>query len=100
MSGFTKGPYSISVASVSGLYSFTVNFVVQTVPTKLAITINDVNSCHGYGDNSHFGNTGTCTTIVELAAGDLVIVKVVDNVLEMVELSGGGVSTADFQDSL
>ena len=52
---------------------------MQTVATNLAITINDVNSCHGYGDNSHFGNTGTCTTTVELAAGDLVIVKVVDN---------------------
>ena len=52
---------------------------MDSVSTNLGITINDVNSCAGFGHGSHYGKTGTCTTIVELAAGDLVIVKVVDD---------------------
>ena len=51
-------------------------FIMDDVDTNLAITINDVNSCIGFGDRSHFGSTGTCTTIVELVQEDLVIVKV------------------------
>ena len=52
---------------------------MNSVNTNLAITINDINSCIGYGNGAHFGNTRTCTTIVDLVAGDLVIVKVVDD---------------------
>ena len=52
---------------------------MDTVATNLGVTVNDVYSCETYGNNAHFGNTGTCTTIVELVAGDLLIVKVVDD---------------------
>ena len=41
--------------------------------------VNDVNVCIGYGYYAYFGNTGTCTAIVQLSAGDLVNVKIIDN---------------------
>ena len=67
------------LAPVSGLYSFTVFFVMDAVNTNLGIKVNDVGVCIGFGDRDHFGNTGTCTAMVQLAAGDLINVKIVDN---------------------
>ena len=45
----------------------------------MGIKVNDVDVCIGFGDRVHFGNTGTCTAIVQLVAGDLVNVKIYDN---------------------
>ena len=52
---------------------------MQDVTTNLCVKVNDVNVCRAYGNMVHFGNTGTCTAVVELAAGDLVNVKILDN---------------------
>ena len=64
---------------MSGFYSFTLFFITQDVTTNLAIKVNDADVCRGYGNQDHFGNTGTCTAVVQLAAGDLVNVKVLDD---------------------
>ena len=63
----------------SGLYTFTVFFIVDTVTTSLAVKVNDVNVCIAYGSIGDFGNTGACTAIVRLSAGDLVNVKIIDD---------------------
>ena len=52
---------------------------MDTITTSLAVKVNDVSVCIGYGSNADFGNTGTCTAIVQLSAGDLVNVKVSDD---------------------
>ena len=67
------------LTSASGLYSFTVFFIVETLTTSLAVKVNDANVCIGYGSNADFGNTGTCTAIVQLSAEDLVNVKIFDD---------------------
>ena len=52
---------------------------MKDVTTNLGIKVNDVNVCRAYGNMVHFGNTGTCTTIVELVVGDLVNAQILDN---------------------
>ena len=52
---------------------------MDTVTTSLAVKVNDVNVCIGYGNYADFGNTGTCTAIVQLSAGDLLNVKIIDD---------------------
>ena len=65
-------------APVGGLYTFTLFYIMKDKNTNLGIKVNDVDACIGYANDAHFGNTGTCTAIVQLAAGDLVNLKVVD----------------------
>ena len=46
--------------------------------TNLEIMVNNVNYCNSYGADDHKHATGTCNALVELSAGDLVNVKLVD----------------------
>ena len=52
---------------------------MESVNTNLGVKVNDVDVCIGYGQRAHFGNTGTCTAIVQLASGDMVNVKIVES---------------------
>ena len=65
-------------APVNGLYSFTVFFIMDTAHTDLGVKVNNVDACIAFAQADHYGNAGKCTAIVELAAGDLVNVKIIN----------------------
>ena len=52
---------------------------MDTVTTSLAVKVNNTNVCIAYGFIGDFGNTGTCTAIVQLSAEDMVNVKIFDD---------------------
>ena len=49
---------------------------MSTAHTDLGVKVNNVDVCIAFAQADHYGNAGTCTVIVQLAAGDQVNVKV------------------------
>ena len=48
------------LATVNGLYSFTMLFTMDTVSTNLGIKVKVADVCVGFGNSAKHGNTGTC----------------------------------------
>ena len=65
-------------APVHGLYFFNLFFIGTSKPapsTNLDIMVNNVRQCVAFSDFANRHNTGTCSIMVELQAGDTVHVE-------------------------
>ena len=70
--------YFVLLAPVHGLYFFNLFFIGTSKPapsTNLDIMVNNVRQCVAFSDFANRHNTGTCSIMVELQAGDTVHVE-------------------------